>query len=222
MTNTVRIRRRWSRIVMVATLLTTMTTPLLKAQGGPPDPPIGQPPMGPPSGAPGRGGRGGGAGEDDSRRALLERRFQERLLVIVRQRLALNDDQTSRLREVASRAEDERRALRRDELTARFAMRQELLAAERANEAKVADLLEQMPRLERRRLELMEREQRELAKFLTPLQRARYFSLQDELRRGLQELQQGRMASPDSAGRPVLRGRPAPLTPRRLNRRPPD
>lgn len=181
---------------------------------------------GPPAGAAaGRGDRGlraggGGAPSDDPRRALLERRFQERLLTIVKQRLALSDDQALRLREVASRTEDERRALRRDELTARFAMRQELLAGDRANETKVAELLEQMPRLERRRLDLMEREQRELSRFLSPLQRARYFGLQDELRRGMQELQQNRLAAPDSDS-PPRAGNARPLAPRRLKRPPP-
>ncbi|MBY0489076.1 MAG: Spy/CpxP family protein refolding chaperone, partial [Gemmatimonadaceae bacterium] len=159
-----------------------------------------------PGGLPGTGARGAarglGAGlnPDDPRRAALEKRLQERLLVVVRQRLNLTDEQVTRLQDVASKTEYERRALRRDELTARFAMRQELLAGDKANEAKVADLLEQLPRLERRRVDLMEREQRELAKFLSPLQRARYFGLQDELRRGMQELQQQRLAAPDSAG----------------------
>jgi Spy/CpxP family protein refolding chaperone len=143
-------------------------------------------------------GRGGNQ-EDPRRAAALEKRFQERLVEIVKQRLNLTDDQASRLRDVASKTEDERRALRRDELTSRFAMRQELLAGDKANEARVAELLEEMPKLERRRVELLEREQRELAKFLSPVQRARYFGLQEELRRGMQELQQRRLAGPDSA-----------------------
>jgi Spy/CpxP family protein refolding chaperone len=157
--------------------------------------------------------------QDDPRRIALERRFQERLFAVVKQRLNLTDEQATRLREVASKTEDDRRALRRDELTSRFAMRQELLAGDKANESKVADLLDEMPRLERRRVELMEREQRELAKFLSPVQRARYFGLQDELRRGMQELQQRRLGAPDSlAAAPARPG--APLRRNRL--RPPN
>lgn len=170
------------------------------AQGGPPSGPPGGPPVDrPPAGAR-AGGRGLGAGlaQEDPRRDALEKRLQERLVAVVRQRLNLTEEQVARLRDVASKTEDERRALRRDELTVRFAMRQELLAGDKANDAKVADLLDQLPRLDRRRVELMEREQRELAKFLTPVQRARYFGLQDELRRGMQELQQRRLMAPDS------------------------
>lgn len=212
-------RRLLSAASMAASLLLVVGgSRASHAQGSP----QGGPPIGPPAGAPARGGNGaGGRGmaQDDPRRIALERRFQERLFAVVKQRLNLTDEQATRLREVASKTEDDRRALRRDELTSRFAMRQELLAGDKANESKVADLLDEMPRLERRRVELMEREQRELAKFLSPVQRARYFGLQDELRRGMQELQQRRLGAPDSlAAAPARPG--APLRRNRL--RPPN
>ncbi len=148
-------------------------------QGGPP------PPDAPRGGAQGRA--------NNAQRALLERRLQDRINQVVRQKLALSDEQFDKLRETASRMEDARRDLRNEEVTTRFAMRQELLAGDKANEARVAELLERMPKLERRRLELMEQEQRELAKFLSATQRARYLGLQDELRRSMQDLQRRRM-----------------------------
>jgi Spy/CpxP family protein refolding chaperone len=135
----------------------------------------------------------------------LERRLQDRINQVVRQKLALSDDQFEKLRETASRMEDARRDLRNEEVTTRFAMRQELLAGDRANEARVGELLDKMPKLERRRLELMEQEQRELAKFLSATQRARYLGLQDELRRSMQDLQRRRMG---------LDGDPPPANPR--------
>ena len=92
--------------------------------------------------------------------------------------------------------------LRREESLLRTALRNEMTAGEKANEAKVGELLDQMPGLERRKLELMETEQRELAKFLTATQRARYFGLQDELRRGMQDLQRRRMGMNDSIAAP--------------------
>lgn len=157
-----------------------------------------------------------GARADDPRRAELERRFQQRVDAMVRQRLQLTDEQAMKVREVASRTETARRALRRDEMQARKAMRDELLASTNANESKVSELLEQMPRLERRRIELMEQEQRELAQFLSPSQRARYFALQDELRRNMQELQRRRMGPPDSILSPGTTGFDRPM-----RRRPP-
>lgn len=158
------------------------------AQAGPP---VGQPPK-----------DRGGWRTDDPRRAALERRFQERVERMVRERLQLTDEQSAKLRDVASRTEEGRRALRRDEMQARQAMRDELLAGDNANEARISELLDQMPKLERRRLDLMEQELKELSRFLSPVQRARYFALQDELRRGMQELQRRRVGADSVANRP--------------------
>jgi periplasmic protein CpxP/Spy len=167
-------------------------------------------------GAPPAAPDGRGMRPDDPRRAELEKRFQQRVETMVRQRLQLTDDQAAKLRDVASRTEESRRTLRRDETMARMAMREELLAGDNANEARVAELLDQMPRLERRRLELLEQEQRELSRFLSPLQRARYFALQDELRRSMQEMQRRRMGIADST-----RGNGPGSGPHPMKRRPP-
>jgi protein CpxP len=150
----------------------------------------------------------------DPRRGELERRFQQRVDAMVRQRLQLTEEQAVKLREVAGRAETMRRTLRRDEMQARKVMRDELLAGDNANDAKVAELLEEMPRLERRRIDLMEQEQRELSKFLSPIQRARYFALQDELRRNMQELQRRRLGTGDSSRAPGRDGIDRPPRPR--------
>lgn len=164
--------------------------------------------LGSPAGAQGGGPPSRGRGEaprlTDAQRAQRERWLEERINRIVRERLALSDEQFGKLREVARRVEDDRRSLRAEEMRTRFALRRELLAGDRANENTVAELLDQMPRFERRRLELMEREQGELAKFLTPTQRAKYIGLQDELRRSMQDVQRRRMDS-DSGRPPEMR-----------------
>jgi protein CpxP len=147
-------------------------------------------------------------------RIAMERRLQERINEVIRKRLALSDDQFSKLRDVAARLEDDRRILRNDEQTTRFALRQELLAGDRVNEARVAEMLDKMPGYERRRLDLLEQEQRELARFLSPSQRARYFALQDELRRGMQDMQRRRMGGEP----PVDSGAVSPRRPLRLGR----
>ena len=144
----------------------------------------------------------------------LERRFEQRLDSIVTLRLALTEEQRTRVRDVASRTERARRQLRLEEVEVRVAMRRELLSGDKANEARVAQLLDAIPQLERRRADLLDQEQRELAGVLSPVQRARYFALQDELRRGLQELQRRRLGNPD-------REQPEATSPRRSGRRPP-
>jgi len=171
--NAMRMRRAIGLLAVAIIGITTTGD----AQGGPPT----------------ERGRSGAPRLTDAQRAQMERRLEERINSIVRERLALTDDQFAKLREVARRVEDERRTLRSEEMTTRFALRRELLAGDKANEGAVAELLDRMPQFERRRLDLMEREQRELAKFLSPTQRAKYIGMQDELRRGMQEVQRRRM-----------------------------
>ncbi len=199
---------RWKRAVAIGALVLA-ATPAARviAQSGPPAA-VGATNQQPPTRrAPGPA------------RAAVERRLQERINEVIRKRLALSDDQFVRLRDVSARMEEDRRTLRNDEQTTRFALRQELLAGDRVNENRVAEMLDKIPKFERRRLDLMEQEQRELSKFLSPSQRARYFALQDELRRSMQDMQRRRMGgdgTPDSgvvAPRRALRlGRP-PLFP---------
>ena len=198
--------RSMTRMLAMTACLTALAVEPLAAQGGPP----GAPPGGRPQG----GGQRGGARMTESQHMEMERRLQERLNELVRQRLTPTEEQFTKLRDVASTMETERRALRNEEMTTRFALRQELMAADKADEGKVAELLERMPKFERRRLDLMEREQKELAKFLTPSQRARYIGLQDELRRGMQDVQRGRMGrdSTGGQGRGGRRGPPPPLS----------
>jgi protein CpxP len=151
--------------------------------------------------------RQGSSRMSDQQREELEKRFTKRIDELVTQRLRLSEEQQVKLRDVASRTERERRVLRREEFALRTSLRDEMQAGDKASEAKVSDLLEQIPRLERRKLDLLEAEQRDLAKFLSPTQRARYFGLQDELRRGMQDLQRRRMGMEDSTtGMPGSRG----------------
>ncbi len=189
------------RPLVAAALVVTVSSPIEAFAQGPP-PRVSE--------------RQGAPRMNAQQRELLEKRFKERIDAIVTQRLRLTDEQQVKLREVASRTEETRRVLRREEFVLRTALRDEMKAGEKANEARVDDLLEQMPRLERRKLELMESEQRDLAKFLSPTQRARYFGLQDELRRGMQDLQRRRMDVDDSTVSPTdnrgfrRRGTPPP------------
>ena len=175
-------------VALAVTLAVTAGSPIrVHAQGGPPR----------------VKDRGATPRMNAQQREALEKRFTERIDALVKERLRLTDEQQVRLREVASRTEESRRVLRREESVLRTALRNEMTAGEKANEAKVGELLNQMPGLERRKLDLMEAEQRELAKFLTATQRARYFGLQDELRRGMQDLQRRRMGMDDSTAAPT-------------------
>jgi len=132
-------------------------------------------------------------------RQELERRFREQSADIVRRQLQLNNDQMSRLQAVNQQFEGQRLALLAEERQARQALRDEL-ASSTPNQQKVATLLDQLMGVSRRRLDVIANEQRELAKFVTPVQRAKYLGLQNQLRQRMDE----------------VRGRDAPRAKRRV------
>jgi len=138
----------------------------------------------------------------------LELQFRERLAEVVKRRLDLNESQMQQLGRVNDRFERDRMLLLRDERRARQALRAEVLAGDSADQAKVAGLLDQLLRIQRRRLDLTESEQRELSTFMTPTQRAKYFGIQDELRRRLENLRRQRQERRAGPGRDTQRPLP--------------
>ena len=146
--------------------------------------------------------------------APLARQFQLRLAEVVRRRLNLNDAQMQQLGQINGRYERQRMQLLRQERQTRQELRRQMAAGDSAaDQARVADLLKDAMRIQRARLDLTEREQQELSEFMSPMQRAKYFGIQDEVRRRMEEMrQQGR--SGGAPGRPgALRVRPAPPQP---------
>jgi Spy/CpxP family protein refolding chaperone len=139
----------------------------------------------------------------------LERQFRERFAEVVRRRLNLNDSQMQRLGQVNDRFERDRMLLLREERRTRQALRAEVLAGDSADQAKVSGLLDELLKLQRRRLDVTESEQKELSAFMSPTQRAKYFGIQDELRQRLESLRQQRQQQRRGQGR-VGPGRPLP------------
>lgn len=121
------------------------------------------------------------------RRQMLEQRLRERTGEIVRRRLQLSDDQMNQLQSTNRQFEQQRGTLVMRERELRREMRGQLML-EKPDQNRVAQLLDQTMQLERQRLDLLQNEQRELAKFLTPVQRAKLFGIQNELRRRAQEM----------------------------------
>jgi periplasmic protein CpxP/Spy len=126
-------------------------------------------------------------------RLQLEQRVRERIALILKERLALTDEQSRRMSDLWVRLEPERRELNRDERETRAALRAELLAGSQGNEARIRELMDRVSTLDRKKLDLRDREQQELAQFLSPGQRARFFALQDELRRAFNNAQRRRL-----------------------------
>lgn len=145
-------------------------------------------------------------GAPGPRRQMLEQRLRERTGDLVRRRLQLNDNQMTRLQTTNRQFEQQRTALLMKERDVRRELRQQLMS-NTADQNRVAALLDQAMQLERQRIDLIQTEQRELAKFLTPVQRAKLFGLQNEMRRRAQEL---RNRQPGRQGAGGLRGQIRP------------
>ena len=151
--------------------------------------------------------QGGGRGN----REQLEQQFRSRLANLLKTQLGLTDEGMRRLSEVNQRFDVQRRNLNRREMMARRELRTEVLKQDSADLAKIDRLIAEQFKLERERIDLTEAEQRDLAKFLTPVQRARYLGVQEQMRRQMDQMR--------ARGREGF-GEPPPGAPR--GRRPPS
>ena len=123
-------------------------------------------------------------------RDAVRRRFQERYGAVVKERLQLSDSQVVRLGETNRRFEEQRRTLIQQERDVRMALRDELMAQNQgsANQQKISELLDRAIRVQRQRVDLLESEQRELARFMNPTQRAKLLGMQEQIRRNAMEM----------------------------------
>lgn len=136
------------------------------------------------------------------RRAMLERQVRQRIAVIVKERLQLTDAQAQQLQEAEGRFDLRRRDLMQREQRVRRDLRQQLSPGVAADQQRVATLLDQIMTVHRERVTNMEQEQRDLARFLTPVQRAKYLGLQTELRGRIEGMRQRGAGRPGAPQRP--------------------
>ena len=122
----------------------------------------------------------------------------------VRQQLNLNDEQMRTLNQVNVKYDRQRAEVFRDEREARLGLKAAMEDTTAADQnARVEQQMNLLVQAQRRRADLFENEQKELAGFLSPLQRARFTVMQERLAAELQKV--GRAATPD--------GPPPPDTP---------
>jgi len=130
-------------------------------------------------------------------RALLQRQVRQAWIGNVRRQLNLNNEQMRTLNQVNTKYERQRGDIQRDERQARLGLKaaMEDTAAGDQN-ARIEQQMNVLVGAQRRRADLFENEQKELAAFLTPLQRARYSVLQERLAQRLQQLRQNQQEAP--------------------------
>jgi Zn-dependent M32 family carboxypeptidase len=154
---------------------------------------------------PQRGGQRASAMAPSDRQAL-QRRVRQAFTAVVRRQLNLDAAQMQTLQRVDQKYEQQRRAVLRDERNARMNLK---LAMEDStghpDQDKISQYLDELVKGQRRRADLLDAEQKELSSFLSPLQRAKYFSLKERVAKKMLELQ-----SDSAGGRPGRAAAPLP------------
>lgn len=130
-------------------------------------------------------------------RAMLQRQVRQAWIGNVRRQLNLNNEQMRTLNQVNTKYDRQRSDIQRDERQARLGLKaaMEDTAATDQN-ARIEQQMNALVGAQRRRADLFENEQKELAGFLTPLQRARYSVMQERLQQRLQQLRQNQQDAP--------------------------
>lgn len=146
-------------------------------------------------------------------RPALDQQFRERVAKLTQDRIGLTDAQMAQLKQSNAHFAPQLSQVAAQERETRRQLRQEMTSGGQPNQQHVSELLDASLRLQKQRITIVEAEQKELARFMTPVQRARYIALQQQFRRRAQELDGQNRARKDSMGlqqrgRPGLRKRP--------------
>jgi len=137
------------------------------------------------------------------RRAALEQQFRAQSAKLAQQKLGLTDAQLTQLEQTNARFAPQMNQLLAQERDTRRQLRMEMTRGNQANQQHVSDLLDSTVSLQKQRISLVEAEQKDLARFLTPTQRAGYIALQAQFRMRAQELTRR-----NAGQRKALKGQP--------------
>ena len=146
-------------------------------------------------------------------RPALEQQFRQRVARLTQDRVGLTDAQMAQLAQSNARFAPQLSQVAAQERDTRRQLRREMTSGGQPNQQHVSDLLDASLRLQKQRISIVEAEQKELARFMTPVQRARYIALQQQFRRRAQELDGQNRGGQDGMGlqqrgRPGLKKRP--------------
>lgn len=123
--------------------------------------------------------------------AEMRQRIEERFTERVKTELGLTDEETARLKEVAGGWYDKRRAMEGEERDLRQALSGQLRPGVAANSDSVSRIVNQLLDLKVKYAESYREENKQLG-FLTPVQRAQYYSLRERLLDALKQARQAR------------------------------
>jgi Spy/CpxP family protein refolding chaperone len=149
--------------------------------------------------------------EAERLRAQIEERFSQR----VQEELKLTPDQTTKLRASQERFGMQRRTLMRQQMERRRALDDQMQPGIAANADSVRKLMDANQAARAQMLKLDQDEDREMAGYLTPVQRARYQQMREGFMRRVMEMRAQRRGGRMGPGMgPGQRARPEGRRPR--------
>lgn len=137
-------------------------------------------------------------------RGEIERRFAER----VRADLGLTNDQMQKLKATQERFGPRRRLLVRQAIGYRLALQGQMRPGVAANPDSVRVYMDGMQRIRAEQVTLDEEENRDMARYLTPVQRAQFHMMRMRLLERAAELRRARQGRMGGADRPRIGDRP--------------
>lgn len=143
---------------------------------------------------------------DPPPRGDLEAELRRGFTRAVRQRVGLSEEQMRKLAPITQKYATERSRILLDERQARMELGRILRDSVPADSAKLEGLMGRMLDAQKRQLQLQEQEQKELATIMSPLQRARFLGLREQMRRQMEDRRRGR--GEGMGGPPPRRGPP--------------
>ncbi len=149
--------------------------------------------------------------EADRLRAQIEERFSQR----VQEELHLTPDQAAKLRASQERFGGQRRTLMHQQMERRMALNDQMQPGVAANADSVRKLMDANQAARAQMLKLDQDEDREMAGYLTPVQRARYQQMREGFMRRVAEMRAQRRGGRMGPGMgPGQRARPEGRRPR--------
>jgi Spy/CpxP family protein refolding chaperone len=119
--------------------------------------------------------------------------FKQRLAEVVKRQLGLTDAELQRVVQVNEKYEEQRRLLVQQERDLRIGLRDEIIRGDQADQKHVAWMLDELIKVQSTRLTILQNEQKDLSAFLTPVQRAKYLAIQNQVRKRLEAARQQQM-----------------------------
>jgi Spy/CpxP family protein refolding chaperone len=155
------------------------------------------------------------AQEDTASAERLRAQIEERFSQHVQDKLQLTPDQAAKLRASQERFGTQRRTLLRQQLERRRALEDQMQPGVAANADSVKRLMDGMQAGRAQMLKIEQDEDREMAGYLTPVQRARYQQMREQLMRRVTEMRAQRRGGRMGPGMgPGQRARPEGRRPR--------